>query len=98
MGTHKPYMAESIRTIREILLQDCDPIGVQGVPEAVDEYDSYVRLLYGILRKHPSEPAVIDFLYHIETDLIGLSTSRVALHPVATKLLQIDLSHDEVFQ
>lgn len=91
-------MAESIRSIREILLQDWDPIGVQGVLEAEDEYDSYVMQLYGILRHHPSETAVIDYLYRIETDFMGLFASREALHLVAAKLLQIDLRHDEVFQ
>jgi hypothetical protein len=33
-------------SIRLVLLRDWDPIGVQDVPEAQDEYDSYVGGVY----------------------------------------------------
>ena len=40
--------------IREILLRDWDPIGVADVPEAQDEYDSYISQIYGLLiRREP---------------------------------------------
>ena len=32
--------------VKNILMQDWDPIGVQAIPEAQDEYDSYVPTIY----------------------------------------------------
>jgi hypothetical protein len=46
MGILKPNMAANLRRIRSVLMDDWDPIGVQGVPEAADEYDSYVMPIY----------------------------------------------------
>ncbi len=41
--TSKEQRAREIQeTIRDVLVHDWDPVGVGGVPEAQDEYDSYV--------------------------------------------------------
>jgi len=37
--------------IRLILLVDWDPIGVFGIPEAMDEYDSYVKTVIAKLQR-----------------------------------------------
>jgi hypothetical protein len=50
-------MAASIRSVRRVLLEDWDPIGIRDVPQASDEYDSYVMPIYGILRQRRSEKA-----------------------------------------
>jgi len=72
---------------------DWDPIGVHGIPEAADEYDSYTMPIYSILRNRSAE-ALLDYLRWM-TEHMGLPASRDSLRPIAMKLLQIDLSHDE---
>ena len=32
--------------IQKILLREWDPIGIQDIPEAQDEYDSYIPFIY----------------------------------------------------
>lgn len=96
MGTHKPNMAASIRQIRSVLMGDWDPIGVQGIPEAADEYDSYAMPIYGLIRQG-SEDALLDYLRWM-TENMGLPATRDSLRPIAAKLLQIDLSHDESYE
>jgi hypothetical protein len=58
--------AEFLRVWR-ILMQQWDPIGVTGVPEAADEYDNYVRHVAGLLREGASAEAVTAYLWGIET-------------------------------
>lgn len=94
MGSLKPNMAANIRRIRSVLMDDWDPIGVRNVPEASDEYDSFVLPIYSILREHRSEDGVLDYLEEM-TKYIGLPAERESLRPIAAKLLEIDLSHDE---
>ena len=73
--------------IRQVLLHDWDPIGVQDAPEAQDEYDGYVGGVYRLLTSGASEKQVIDHLWHIETDAMGLSgLDPGKLAPVARKL------------
>jgi hypothetical protein len=41
--------------IRRVLMDEWDPIGVKGVPEAVDEYDRYIGGIYGLIQRDASE-------------------------------------------
>lgn len=97
MGALKPNMAESVRRIRSVLMDDWDPIGVRDIPQAADEYDSYAAPIYSILRQHRPEDALLDYLCWM-ADHMGLSASRASLRPIALKLLQMDLSNDEQLQ
>lgn len=98
MGTPKPHMAASIRKIREIFMHDWDPIGVGKLGWPDDEYDSYIMPVYDILRGQRSERAIIDYLRWAETENIGLNPPCERLKAVAQKLLQIDVSQDELHQ
>ena len=99
MGTLKPKMGASLREIRTILLREWDPIGVRDIPEAHDEYDSYAMPLYTFLRQRPSQRAVVDHLYRLETEHMGLTRfGRRHLKPVADRLLSLHVSADEPLQ
>jgi hypothetical protein len=37
------------QNIKDVLLKEWDPIGVQAIPEAQDEYDGYVSAVYSML-------------------------------------------------
>src|SRR4051812_42798160 len=97
MGTLNPNMAASVRSIRSVLMDDWDPIGVRDIPEAADEYASYAMPIYSILRQRRSEDALLDYLRWM-TEHMGLPATRDSLRPFAAKLLRIDLSHDEELQ
>jgi len=48
-GRNKYQSRENRARVREILLRDWDPIGVYGISEATDEYDTYANRAYVML-------------------------------------------------
>ena len=84
---------EVIQAIRDALMRDWDPIGVADIPEAADEYDSYIGSVYRILAGTRSEDELVEFLYHTETETMGLGAgSRERLREVARRLLTLNVS------
>jgi hypothetical protein len=49
-----------------VLWRDWDPIGINDVPEANDEYDAYVGGVYRLLASRCSADQSIDHLFVIE--------------------------------
>lgn len=79
-------------SIRDVLMRDWDPIGVADIPEAADEYDSYIAPVYRILAGNRSTDELIGFLYRTETETMGLSRiSRWHLRKVAETLLSLEV-------
>jgi len=78
--------------IRRILIDDWDPIGIQGAgPE--DEYDSYIAGLYRLLIRKPSENEIIEHLR--ATTMVPTGSTRKdrkKLETVARKLLGVNLA------
>lgn len=72
--------------IGEILLKEWDPIGVQDISEAQDEYDAYVSSLYKMLITGKSAQEIFDYLLWIETEHMGLSADRQHTEAIACKL------------
>ena len=87
-----------MRRIRAVFMDEWDPIGVRNIPECADEYDSYVMPLYSILRQRKSETAVLDFLQGAYRDMMGITVPSEKFREIATKFLEIDVSHDEIHQ
>lgn len=75
--------------IRKILLHDWDPIGVQDIIEAQDEYDSYVPTIYGMLIHRKPVNEVADYLYWLESEHMGLLSDRQNLMVIAKKLADL---------
>ena len=72
--------------IRAILMAEWDPIGVNDVPEAADEYDSYIGGLYELLEQGASEESVRAYLRQIEIDQMEMvNASREPLLPEANR-------------
>jgi hypothetical protein len=93
MGDSRNKRAAEIQdSIRRILYQEWDPIGVSGsAPE--DEYDSYIAPVYRILCGSRSEQELAEFLFRTERDIVGVwSESPERLQPVARRLLELDVS------
>ena len=75
--------------IREVLLREWDPIGVGDIPEAQDEYDSYVGQVHGLLLRREPLYKMVDFLWWAETDHMGLCGNRRRTEQVAERLLRL---------
>lgn len=56
---------------RRILMEQWDPIGVNGISEAADEYDSYIGGVYGLLSRQSSDQEIAEHLHNIETKSMG---------------------------
>lgn len=73
-----------------MLIRDWDPIHVQNIPEAKDEYDQYIGGIYRLLVSGASESAIATHLASVERESMGLPTSAEALLTVARRLKQLD--------
>jgi hypothetical protein len=71
------------------LLHDWDPIGVADVPEAQDEYDSYVGKIHGMLIRHEPRHKLVEHLWLVETEYMGLSGNRQRTEAIADRLLKL---------
>ena len=82
-------------SIRRVLIDEWDPIGVRGVPEAVGEYDSYIGHIYQILKGSRSADDLADYLDRIEREEICVSTSGETRTQVAGKLLALNVNLEQ---
>jgi len=73
--------------IRHILLREWDPIGVADEPAAQDEYDGYVHEIHGMLIRHEPRHKVVDHLWWIETEYMGLFGNHSRTESVVDRLL-----------
>ena len=80
-------------SIGQVLMLDWDPIGLSDMPEAQGEYDAYVGGVYRLLASGASEDEIIEHLYKIELDTIGMpAADRECLRDVARKLRALNVS------
>lgn len=63
------------RELRQILMNEWDPIGVRGIPEAADEYDRYLGSIAKQLREGASQEEIGSYLTMVEEDWMGLGPS-----------------------
>lgn len=75
--------------IRKILMRDWDPIGINGIPEAEDEYDSYISQIHALLIRREPKHKLVDFLWWVETENMGLYGNRQRTEHVADILMEI---------
>ena len=75
--------------IRDALLHEWDPIGIQEYPEAKDEYDSYVPEVCRMLSCGASEGDILNYLWWLETQQMGLRGERERTEGFARRILQI---------
>ena len=77
--------------VRRLLMEEWDPIGVQGVSEAADEYNSYMGVVGRMLREGAAAEEIEKYLTGIREDYMGLGPSSIAQrrdHDVAVRLVE----------
>jgi hypothetical protein len=75
--------------IRRALLGEWDPIGIGEYAEAQSEYDTYVPVIFRILISRGSRSELLDYLWSIETEHMGLVGDRQATEKFADRLRDI---------
>ncbi|WP_448096862.1 hypothetical protein [Luteibacter yeojuensis] len=81
--------AQIQRAIREVLLKEWDPIGIQAFDEAKDEYDGYVPDVHHILMSGGQLDDLGDFLRWAEVTYMGLIASEAHTRRVAAALIDL---------
>ncbi|VVP61250.1 hypothetical protein [Pseudomonas fluorescens] len=75
--------------VRNILLQDWDPIGVGDIPEARDEYDLYVADICKMLRAGQKSSDLFGYLRWIEIERMGLDGNEILTQQIVEKLMRL---------
>ncbi|MCG8422125.1 MAG: hypothetical protein MJE77_29735 [Proteobacteria bacterium] len=89
MSEHLKTAREYHALIREALMNEWDPIGVKGIPDAADEYDSYVPQIHKLLIERKAPDAIFEYLWWLETEHMGLSGDRQATLAFAARLAEL---------
>ena len=77
--------------IRQVLMQQWDPIGIANEPMAQDEYDSYIPVICRMLVTNQGKQAIADHLHQIETDYMELHGDYNQCMKTAEALLALNL-------
>lgn len=99
MGSRmSPKDATLYQAVDEVMHYIWDPIGVRGVPQARDEYHSYVPQVFGLLMKGENREKIGDYLGQVTSDTMGL-TGKARDHDlmVADILINWKAALDEKF-
>jgi hypothetical protein len=80
--------------VREALLMEWDPIGIQEFPEAHAEYDSYVPDLCELLMRKETWETVFAYLWHLEIGHMGLRGDQVRTQTFSERLIRIARESD----
>ncbi len=75
--------------VRDALLNEWDPIGIQDFAEAADEYDSYAADLCELLGRNASVTEVFKYLWQLETEHMSLRGEKRRTEDFASRLLEI---------
>ena|SRR5215203_46486 len=77
MGLKLPEKENELyQRIDEVLHYIWDPIGVNGVPAARDEYYSYLPHVFGLLKEGADEAKIADYLGTVSGEWMGMETNR----------------------
>jgi len=79
-GKNKYQSRDSRSVIRDVLMREWDPIGVQGIQGVEDEYDDYVGTVCRMLMDdRATEKTIADFLFDTATVRMGIASDTSAV-------------------
>lgn len=79
------------KQVKDILMNDWDPIGVKNNPNAKAEYDEYALRIVGMLYNGSNENKIAEYLNIVVTQDLGLPANDVVSKMVSKKLIGLDL-------
>ena len=82
-----PKQLTLYKLINELLMTEWDPCGVNGVPEARDEYDSYVPQIFKLAMDGSSPERIAKHLLFIENEQMCCKESKKVCLSVANKIV-----------
>jgi hypothetical protein len=88
---HRWWKERGRRCVRHFLMDEWDPIGVAGIPEAADEYDSYVGRVGLLLHEGAESNEISAYLRGVREGRMGFDPStnwRERDHVVAARLVE----------
>jgi len=75
--------------VRAVLMEEWDPIGVCGEPNATNEYDSYIPKLKALIRSGSNLEIVINYLDWVATERMGFTSQPERARPAAESLCKL---------
>jgi len=92
MGDARTQRAlEVMDSIRQVLFQEWDPIGVSDNEKLSDEYESCIAPVYRLLAEGASAQAIAECLFKLEHELGVPGKSKDHLLPIANRLRALDV-------
>jgi hypothetical protein len=91
--SNSEYLSKATKyynAIKNILLKQWDPIGISGIPEASDEYDSYISEIYKMLINRSPKQDIFDYLWMLETEHMGLYGNINHTEKITCSLMNIN--------
>ena len=82
-------MIAELEELKALLLNDWDPIGVEGIPEARDEYDAYALHLHGSMKAGTTTEAVAEYLNWVVTARMELTGNLAHDLVIAKRVMTI---------
>jgi CubicO group peptidase (beta-lactamase class C family) len=79
---------ELLRRIDEVLHYMWDPIGVAGVPQARDEYQSYAPQVFQLLKRTVDGKDVADYLSGLALERFGMRSNPMQVAEIVEVLLE----------
>jgi hypothetical protein len=83
---HRWWKTRGASELRMLLMTYWDPIGVNGIAEASDEYDTYLGPLAKKLREGADARGICEYLSEAQTERMGLSTTPDRLADVGERV------------
>jgi len=77
------------KSIHKALIEEWDPLGVKDIPEAQDEYDSYVPEIYKMLISRKPKHEIFEYLWWLEVEHMELSGDRQRTETFTERLLNL---------
>jgi len=84
-----PEQKKLYKEIDEILWNDWDPIGVNDIEDARDEYQSYTDTIFGLKIHGASKEIIARKLLSIETEMMGFWGGEEKCSIVAEKIMDL---------
>ena len=85
-------MITELEEIKRLLPLQIELIGVAGIPEALDEYDSYAFHLFVISGENSDASNIADYLDRVATEHMELPAPENSAE-IATRIISIHLSY-----